>query len=62
MSFFSYLPFTAYQELIKKEAIKCPENEVDILAPDCGLAPESLLKNLLAMLEERNEYVSGYSK
>ncbi|WP_261788823.1 uroporphyrinogen decarboxylase family protein [Methanosarcina siciliae] len=44
---------------MKKEAFTCLESEVDevdILAPGCGLAPETPLKNLKALVEARNEF------
>ncbi|WP_406662578.1 methylcobamide:CoM methyltransferase MtaA [Methanolobus sp. ZRKC3] len=41
---------------VRKEAFGCLDAKVDILAPGCGLAPETPLRNLLAMVESRNEY------
>ncbi|AAM05586.1 TPA: hypothetical protein HA338_13010 [Methanosarcina acetivorans] len=41
---------------MKKEAFTCLESEVDVLAPGYGLAPETLLKNLKALVEARNEF------
>lgn len=43
-------------EDVKKEAFRCLRNGVDILAPGCGLAPETPLRNLKAMVEARNEF------
>ncbi|WP_407347481.1 methylcobamide:CoM methyltransferase MtaA [Methanolobus sp. WCC1] len=42
---------------VRKEAFECLDTDIDILAPGCGLAPETPLRNLLAMVEARNEYV-----
>ncbi len=41
---------------VKKEAFRCLESGVDILAPGCGLAPETPLRNLKALVEARNEF------
>lgn len=41
---------------VKKEAFTCLESGVDVLAPGCGLAPETPLKNLKALVEARNEF------
>ncbi len=38
------------------ESISCLENNIDILAPGCGVAPETPLKNLHAMVKARNMY------
>ncbi|WP_340818217.1 methylcobamide:CoM methyltransferase MtaA [Methanolobus sp. WCC4] len=43
---------------VKSEARKCLESGIDILAPGCGIAPETPLRNLLAMAEARDEYIS----
>ncbi|MDK2938201.1 MAG: [methyl-Co(III) methanol/glycine betaine-specific corrinoid protein]:coenzyme methyltransferase [Methanolobus sp.] len=42
---------------VREEAFKCLDADIDILAPGCGLAPETPLRNLLAMVEARDEYV-----
>jgi [methyl-Co(III) methanol-specific corrinoid protein]:coenzyme M methyltransferase len=42
---------------VRKEAFECLDTDIDILAPGCGLAPETPLRNLIAMVEARNEYV-----
>ncbi|WP_440948311.1 methylcobamide:CoM methyltransferase MtaA [Methanosarcina sp. T3] len=41
---------------VKKEAFTCLESGVDILAPGCGIAPETPLRNLKALVEARNEF------
>jgi len=43
-------------EDVKKEAFRCLRSGVDILAPGCGLAPETPLRNLKALVEARNEF------
>ncbi|MBP1908960.1 methylcobamide:CoM methyltransferase MtaA [Methanolobus bombayensis] len=43
-------------EDVRKEAFKCLDANIDILAPGCGLAPETPLRNLLAMVEARDKY------
>jgi len=48
--------FRGSPEDVKKEAFTCMESGVDILAPGCGLAPETPLKNLKALVEARNEF------
>lgn len=42
--------------LIKKEAKACLADGIDILAPGCGLAPMTPLKNVKALVEARDEY------
>ncbi|MGB9929298.1 MAG: methylcobamide:CoM methyltransferase MtaA [Methanosarcina sp.] len=41
---------------IKAEATKCLENGIDILAPGCGIAPKTPLRNLRALIEARDEF------
>ncbi|AKB29035.1 Methylcobamide:CoM methyltransferase MtaA [Methanosarcina siciliae T4/M] len=48
--------FRGGPEDVKKEAFICMESGVDILAPGCGLAPETPLRNLKALVEARNEF------
>lgn len=43
-------------EEVKAEVKKALEAGVDIVAPSCGLAPQSPLKNIKAMIEGRNEF------
>ena len=43
-------------EDVRKEAFKCLDANIDILAPGCGMAPETPLINLLAMVNARDEY------
>ena len=43
-------------EEIKKEATKCLEEGIDILAPGCGIAPKTPIKNIKALVEARDEY------
>lgn len=43
-------------EDVRKEAFQCLYANVDILAPGCGMAPETPLKNILAMVKARDEY------
>jgi [methyl-Co(III) methanol-specific corrinoid protein]:coenzyme M methyltransferase len=45
----------SYEE-IKKEARKCLEGEIDMLAPGCGIAPKTPIRNLRALVEARDEY------
>ncbi|WMW24747.1 methylcobamide:CoM methyltransferase MtaA [Methanolobus sediminis] len=39
---------------VKKEAFRCLDADIDILAPGCGLVPETPLENLLAIVDARN--------
>ncbi len=48
--------FRGSPDEVKAEVKNALEAGVDILAPSCGLAPESPLKNIQAMVEARNEY------
>jgi [methyl-Co(III) methanol-specific corrinoid protein]:coenzyme M methyltransferase len=43
-------------EEVKRQAKKCIEDGVDILAPGCGIAPHTSLENLRAFVEARDEY------
>jgi [methyl-Co(III) methanol-specific corrinoid protein]:coenzyme M methyltransferase len=43
-------------EQVISESFDCLKNGVDVLAPGCGIAPESPLANLKAMVQARNEY------
>jgi [methyl-Co(III) methanol-specific corrinoid protein]:coenzyme M methyltransferase len=43
-------------EHVGKEVFQCLDAKIDILAPGCGIAPETPLRNLLAMVEARDEY------
>ncbi len=43
-------------EEIKEEAQKCLREGIDILAPGCGIAPKTPIKNIKALVEARNEY------
>ena len=47
---------SADPENVIKESRQCLEKGVDILAPSCGIAPRSPIKNLKAMVRARNEY------
>jgi [methyl-Co(III) methanol-specific corrinoid protein]:coenzyme M methyltransferase len=38
------------------EATACLEDGIDILAPGCGLAPQTPLKNIKALLKARDVY------
>ncbi|HII80316.1 MAG TPA: hypothetical protein HA261_07975 [Methanosarcina sp.] len=40
----------------QKEAFRCLESGVYILAPGCGLAPKTPLRDLKALVEARNEF------
>ncbi len=40
-----------------KETFQCLDTNIDVLAPGCGLAPETPLRNLLAMVKARDDYV-----
>ena len=44
-------------EDVRNEAFRCLDANIDIIAPGCGMAPETPLANLLAMVEARDEYV-----
>ncbi|MBP2031315.1 [methyl-Co(III) methanol-specific corrinoid protein]:coenzyme M methyltransferase [Methanohalophilus levihalophilus] len=46
-------------ELVIEEAKTCIEKGVDILAPGCGLAPHTPLRNLKAFVSARDEYYQG---
>ncbi|MCQ1535305.1 MtaA/CmuA family methyltransferase [Methanosarcina sp. KYL-1] len=48
--------FAGKPEDVKREAFECLQMGVDVLAPGCGLAPETPLKNLKALVEARNEF------
>lgn len=48
--------FMGSPDEVKVEVKNTLEAGVDILAPSCGLAPGSPLKNIQAMVEARNEY------
>jgi [methyl-Co(III) methanol-specific corrinoid protein]:coenzyme M methyltransferase len=43
-------------EDVRKEVFRCLDAEIDILAPGCGMAPETPLRNLLAMVDARDDY------
>jgi [methyl-Co(III) methanol-specific corrinoid protein]:coenzyme M methyltransferase len=43
-------------ERVTAEAKKCVNDGVDILAPGCGLAPHTPLRNLEAFVHARDEY------
>ena len=43
-------------EEIKAEARKCLERGIDILAPGCGIAPKTPIKNIRALIEARDAY------
>jgi [methyl-Co(III) methanol-specific corrinoid protein]:coenzyme M methyltransferase len=43
-------------EEIKEEARKCLEGGIDILAPGCGIAPKTPIKNIRALIEARDAY------
>jgi [methyl-Co(III) methanol-specific corrinoid protein]:coenzyme M methyltransferase len=48
--------FAGKPEDVKREAFECLRMGVDVLAPGCGIAPETPLKNLKALVEARNEF------
>ncbi len=48
-------------EEVKEEAKLCIEKGVDILAPGCGLAPHTPLRNLEAFVSSRDEYYQELS-
>ncbi|MDN5309771.1 MAG: [methyl-Co(III) methanol/glycine betaine-specific corrinoid protein]:coenzyme methyltransferase [Methanolobus sp.] len=50
--------FNKKPEDVRKEAIDCLRSSVDILAPGCGVAPETSLENLLMMVKARDEYTT----
>ncbi|AKB86104.1 methylcobamide:CoM methyltransferase MtaA [Methanococcoides methylutens] len=48
--------FSGTPEQVKEEAFKSLDAGVDILAPGCGLAPQTPIRNLKALIEARNKY------
>jgi [methyl-Co(III) methanol-specific corrinoid protein]:coenzyme M methyltransferase len=48
--------FRGSPDQVEEEVKKVLEAGVDIIAPSCGLAPGSPLKNIKAMVEARNEF------
>lgn len=48
--------FSGTPEQVKEEAFKSLDAGVDILAPGCGLAPQTPIRNLKTLVEARNEY------
>lgn len=48
--------FAGKPEDVKREAFACLGSGVDVLAPGCGIAPETPLRNLKALVEARNEF------
>jgi len=48
--------FSGTSQQVKEEAFKSLDAGVDILAPGCGLAPQTPIQNLKALVEARNEY------
>lgn len=52
----SKLMLTGTCEEIKIEAKKCLEEGIDILAPGCGVAPKTSIRNIRALVEARDEY------
>jgi len=40
------------------EATACLEDGIDILAPGCGLAPQTPLENIKALVRARDNYIS----
>lgn len=57
----SYTLYTKTPEDVRKEVFKGLDANIDVLAPGCGLAPETPLRNLLAIIEARDDYakISG---
>jgi [methyl-Co(III) methanol-specific corrinoid protein]:coenzyme M methyltransferase len=47
---------TKNPEAVMNEATACLEDGIDILAPGCGLAPQTPLKNIKALLKARDIY------
>lgn len=45
-------------EEVKNEAKKCLEGKIDILAPGCGIAPKTPIKNIRALVDARDEFYS----
>lgn len=50
--------FRGEEEVIKNEVKMVLEAGIDILAPSCGLAPRSPIKNIKTMIDARNEFFS----
>lgn len=54
-------PFTILggtPDKVKEDAKKAMDDGVDVLAPGCGIAPNSPLANVQALVDARNEYYS----
>ncbi|WP_342306523.1 methylcobamide:CoM methyltransferase MtaA [Methanolobus sp. ZRKC5] len=49
-------------EDVRKEAFQCLDTNIDVLAPGCGIAPEMPLRNLLAMVKARDEYIEKMAR
>jgi [methyl-Co(III) methanol-specific corrinoid protein]:coenzyme M methyltransferase len=43
-------------EDVKEDVKKVLSEDIDIIAPSCGLAPKTPLANVKALVEARNEY------
>lgn len=43
-------------KMIKEDVKKVLSEDIDIIAPSCGLAPKTPLANVKALVEARNEY------
>ena len=43
-------------EEVKSEAKKCLEGGIDILAPGCGIAPKTPVRNMRALVDARDEF------
>ena len=41
---------------VKEDVKKVLSEDIDIIAPSCGLAPKTPLANVKALVEARNEY------
>ena len=41
---------------VKGDVKKAIDDGIDILAPSCGIAPNTPLDNIKAAIDERNEY------
>jgi [methyl-Co(III) methanol-specific corrinoid protein]:coenzyme M methyltransferase len=44
-------------EDVRKDAFQCLDANIDILAPGCGMAPETPVENIQAMVKARDDYV-----
>lgn len=49
-------------EEIKEDARRCVEGGINVLAPGCGIAPKTPIKNIRALIEARDAYYKLHYK